>query len=184
MNHGNTPPRRSVVVWALLRTTAVVCLLVVVYFLGPLDDVRLMPEGLALAIAVAILVVIGLWQVKAIAASDHPGLRGVEALAVTVPMYLLLFAATYYAMGSSDADSFNIQGLTRVDTLYFAVTTFSSVGFGDIFAASQEARLLVTLQMILNLLVLGAGVRVFVGAVRRRRDAKNSNQPIVFDAEE
>ena len=54
--------------------------------------------------------------------------------------------------------------------LYFAVTIFSSVGFGDIFAASQTARALVTIQMILNLLVLGAGIGVFVGAARRRRD--------------
>lgn len=96
-----------------------------------------------------------------------PFCRSVEALAVTVPLYILLFAATYYGMAVQEPASFDVEGLTRVDTLYFTVTTFSSVGFGDISAASQTARILVTIQMMLNLLVLGAGIRVFVGAARR-----------------
>jgi hypothetical protein len=72
-------------------------------------------------------------------------------------------------MAVQDAASFDLEGLTRMDTLYFAVTVFSSVGFGDISAASQAARVLVTVQMLLNLIVLGAGIRVFVGAARRTR---------------
>ena len=55
------------------------------------------------------------------------------------------------------------------DTLYFTVTVFATVGFGDISPASQAARLLVMLQMILNLLVLGVGIQVFLGAVQRSR---------------
>ena len=69
--------------------------------------------------------------------------------------------------------AFDVDGLTRLDTLYFTVTVFSSVGFGDISALSQNARALVTVQMVLNLLVLGAGIRVFVGAVQRTREARS-----------
>jgi voltage-gated potassium channel len=43
------------------------------------------------------------------------------------------------------------------------------VGFGDITAASQFARLVVTAQMVLDLLVLGLVVRAFVGAVQLAR---------------
>src|SRR5208282_4777456 len=60
--------------------------------------------------------------------------------------------------------------LTRTDSLYFTVTTFSTVGFGDITATSQAARLVVTVQMILDLLVLGLGIRVFIGAVQLARE--------------
>jgi hypothetical protein len=49
------------------------------------------------------------------------------------------------------------------------VTAFSTVGFGDITAASQPARLVVTVQMLLDLLVLGLGIRVIIGAVQRAR---------------
>ena len=112
------------------------------------------------------------------AASAHPRLRGIEALSITVPLYILLFAAAYYAMASQDPAAFNASGLTRTDTLYFTVTVFSSVGFGDIAAASQTARLLVTVQMILNLLVLGAGIRVFVSASRRGKNSGGTFAPI------
>jgi voltage-gated potassium channel len=48
------------------------------------------------------------------------------------------------------------------------VTVFATVGFGDITATSQPARLIVTAQMILDL-ILGLGIRVFLGAVQRGR---------------
>jgi len=43
------------------------------------------------------------------------------------------------------------------------------VGFGDITAASQSARLVVTAQMLLDLVALGLLVRAFVGAVQVAR---------------
>ena len=47
------------------------------------------------------------------------------------------------------------EPLTRADALHLSTTVFTSVGFGDISAVSEAARLLVTLQMILDLLLLG-----------------------------
>lgn len=46
---------------------------------------------------------------------------------------------------------------------------FSTVGFGDITAKTQAARLVVTGQMIADLVVLGLAIKVIVGAVRRGR---------------
>jgi voltage-gated potassium channel Kch len=101
--------------------------------------------------------------------------RATRALAVTVPLYLLLFAATYFVMASADSENFSTQGLTRLDTLYFTVTIFATVGFGDISPTSQVARLLVMVQMILNLLILGVGIQVFLGAVQRGRGDQTSD---------
>ena len=72
-------------------------------------------------------------------------------------------------MARTDPASFNTHPLTRTDGLYFTVTVFSTVGFGDITAASQGARLVVTAQMLLDLLALGLVVRAFVGAVQFAR---------------
>jgi voltage-gated potassium channel len=72
-------------------------------------------------------------------------------------------------LAKDDPANFNTPTLTRTDTLYFTVTIFATVGFGDITATSQTARLLVTTQMILDLLVLGLGIRVILGAVQRGR---------------
>jgi voltage-gated potassium channel len=165
----HAPPRRRVIVGALIRTALLMGALIALYFLAPLDGLRVVPVAVSLTVAAVLLIAVGVWEIRAIARSAYPGLRGVQALAVTVPLYLLLFAAAYFAMVLHAPSSFNVDDLTRTDMLYFTVTVFSSVGFGDLYAVSQDARIMVTVQMILNLLVLGAGIRVFIGAVRRRR---------------
>jgi len=59
--------------------------------------------------------------------------------------------------------------MTRTNALYFTVTVFATVGFGDITANAEAARLLVTGQMILDLIIIGVGARVIVGAITRGR---------------
>ena len=53
------------------------------------------------------------------------------------------------------------------------MTIFSTVGFGDISATSQSARLVVTSQMILDLLLLGIGINAFVHAARVGRERQS-----------
>ena len=59
--------------------------------------------------------------------------------------------------------------LSHTDGLYFTVTVFSTVGFGDITAKTETARLVVTEQIIADLIILGVAIQVIVGAVRRDR---------------
>ena len=73
-----------------------------------------------------------------IAGSRYPGLRAAEALGLIIPLYLLLFASTYFLMERASAANFT-QPLTRTDALYFSVTVFTTVGFGDIAAKSETA---------------------------------------------
>ncbi len=75
--------------------------------------------------------------VRSIIAAPFPGLRAVEALATSVPLFLLLFAATYVVMATLSASNFS-QPLTRTDALYFTVTMFGTVGFGDITAKPRR----------------------------------------------
>jgi hypothetical protein len=107
-------------------------------------------------------------QVRWIAASGYPKLRAIEALAIDVPLFLLLFAGAYAVMAATTADSFS-QPMTHTNALYFTVTVFATVGFGDIHAKTEAARLLVTGQMILDLIILGVGARIIVGAITRGR---------------
>ena len=116
------------------------------------------------------------YQVRAIIKARYPAIRAIEALAATAPLFLLLFAATYFLMAQANLDNFNVHSLTRTDALYFTVTVFATVGFGDIVATSEAARLAVTMQMILDLGVLGLGLRVFLGAVQRGREQHAAQQ--------
>lgn len=160
--------RRRVVAWGLLRALIAAVVLVFLYFVIPLDWIDDLPVALALFVVAAVLVGVSVWQVLAIIRSAEPGLRAIEALAVIAPLYLLVFSAMYFLMSVNDAANFT-SSLTRMDALYFTVTVFATVGFGDIAAASQPARVVVTIQMVINLILLGAGVRLLTMAVKHGR---------------
>ena len=137
------------------------------------------PLAVWLMVGLVVLAAVSAYQVRAIMRAPYPAVRAVEGLASTAPLFLLLFAATYFLMAQADASNFNVHALTRTDALYFTVTVFSTVGFGDITATSQAARLMVTVQMILDLLVLGLGIHVFIGAVQLARQQHHQHQEVV-----
>jgi voltage-gated potassium channel len=143
--------------------------LIALYYVSPLDQVVGVPLPISLIVLLLLLVGVSIWQLQAITRAAYPGVRAIEALATTVPLFLLLFAATYFLMAQDDPANFSADPLTRTDTLYLTITIFSTVGFGDISAASQSARLVASLQMLLDLLVLGFGIRVFTSAIQRGR---------------
>jgi voltage-gated potassium channel len=118
------------------------------------------------------------WQVRAILRSPYPALRAVEAIALLLPLFLLLFAGTYAVLSGSDPGAFT-EPLSQLDSLYFVVTVFATVGFGDISAVSGVARVLVTVQMVGDLVLIGLVLRVFLGAVDRgrRRAAEQEHTP-------
>ena len=173
--------RERGLILGLLRTLGVTAVLIALYYLAPLDHLIGMSLLVTMIIGLVALAAMTAYQVSAIRRAAQPGVRALEALATTVPLFLLLFSATYFLMSHTSTSDFNVHALTRTDSLYFTVTVFATVGFGDIFPASQAARLVVTAQMILNLIVLGLGVRLIVGAAQQARrlnpDGRNLAEP-------
>src|SRR3954454_25318049 len=90
--------------------------LLVLFFVLPLD--RQFSAGTALALGAGVVAVSLLvaWQVWSTLHSRHPALRAVEAVALSLPLFLLLFAATYAVLSASDPGAFS-QKLSRVDCL-------------------------------------------------------------------
>ena len=163
-------PRRMIV-RAVLRAAGSTAALVAIYYLLPLDRSSTWVAVTILVIGLVALIALVAFQVRSIVVSRFPGLRGVEALAISIPLFLLLFASTYVVMDTISASNFS-EPLTRTDALYFTVTVFSTVGFGDITAKTEAARLVVTGQMIADLVVIGLGLKVIVGAVKRGRQQR------------
>ena len=168
--------RRRLVAIGLLRALATTVIVVAAYYLLPLNNLAGISLGVALAVGLLALTAVVVYQVRAIIRHRHSAVRAIEALAITVPVFLVLFAATYFMMEQSSPDGFNVDSLTRTDSLYFTVTVFATVGFGDITATSQVARVVVIAQMLLDLLVLGLVVKVFVGAVEIGRELHTTRQ--------
>ncbi|MGY1710844.1 potassium channel family protein [Geodermatophilus sp. SYSU D00758] len=162
---------RRALVRAAVRTAGTATAVTAGYFLLPLASGFGAGTVLALLVGLVLVGPLVVWQVRAILRAPFPTLRGLEALALTVPLFLVLFAAVYVVLSGSRPDAFS-EPLTRTDALYFAVTVFATVGFGDITPVSQVARVLVTVQMVADLVVLGFVVKVLVDAVQRSLGAR------------
>jgi voltage-gated potassium channel len=163
-------PRR-LVVRALLRASLTATVLVLLYFTLPLTGS--LDGSAALLLALGLLVFAGVvtWQVRAVLRSPYPGLRAVEALAATIPLFLVVFAMAYVLMADADGGAFS-EPLTRTDALYFTITVFSTVGFGDITPKTDLARVATMVQMVGDLLVVGLVLRVMLGAVKAGRQRR------------
>lgn len=177
---GFARPSRGQALQSALRATGSAAVLLVLYYVLPLDRSSASAAIAILSIGLAGLIAMVLWQIRTIIQSRYPGMQAVEALATSLPLFVLLFAAAYFVLAKVSADSFS-QPLTRTDALYFTVTVFSTVGFGDIRPESELARLVVTGQMVADLVIIGLGARIVVGAVRvgqrRRSDGGDGAEP-------
>jgi magnesium-transporting ATPase (P-type) len=170
--------RRRLVVSAVVRVVAIAVFVVAAYIAAPVgQDADTL--GLVLLVAGAVGFVASLvFQVRRIIDSPAPQLRAAEALATTAVLVIVVFAFIYVCMSTSDAGAFS-EPITKINGLYFTVTVLATVGFGDITAETDAARLVVTSQMLLNLLIVGVVVKVIVGASRigverRRNEARSS----------
>ena len=151
--------------WAALRTLLTIALILVIYYLVPFDHGMNDATAAGLVLGAVALAAIVVFQIWAIGRSKYPTMRAVEALAFTIPLYILLFASTYYLMARAQLTSFGVH-LSRTDAMYFSSTIFTTVGFGDITAKSETARGVVTLQMMLDLVALGLVVRLVLNAIK------------------
>lgn len=156
----------------MLTATAIVTGYFVLPMTGSLglSTMFLLVGGLA---AIAALIA---WQIRGILRSPHPAVRAVGALAVSVPLFLVLFSTIYYLMERAAPGSWS-EPLTRLDALYFTVTVFATVGFGDIAAVAQGARAATTVQMVVGLVLVGLIARVVVGAVQENRRRRGGDGP-------
>ena len=169
--------RRALV--TLLRALGSTVALVAIYYLLPLDGTSIEVAVGMLAFGLLALAGLVAFQVRSIIRARHPALRAVGALATSVPLFLVLFAGTYFVMGGISEANFS-EPLTRTDALYFTVTVFATVGFGDIVATTEGARVVVMGQMVAGIVIIGLGARIIVDAVKRgqqRQPVSESDAP-------
>jgi voltage-gated potassium channel len=158
-----------------LRTSAGVVLIVVAYYQAPLDRGLTYGTALVFAAALALGAVVVVFEVRGILASPVPVVKAVRVLALGLPLLLVLFAATYITIDGQQAGAFS-EPLNRTDGLYFTVSTFATVGYGDISPVTQLARVVVMVQMVVGLIAVGVIAKAVLGAARlaKERNADRS----------
>jgi len=165
---GPEAPSRRRIALVLVRTTVVTVGIVVVFYAVPLRTTIDAGTLIRLLVGLAVLAVLLAWQIRAIVLSPHPTLRAAETIAVALPVFIVLFAATYSVMSLAEPAAFS-EPMSRTDALYFTVTVFATVGFGDIAPVAAAARVVVTIQMVADLILLGVVLRAILTAVERGR---------------
>lgn len=107
-----------------------------------------------------------LQQIRRLVTGRETGNRAYGVLSVLY-IVVVFFALSYYLIELNAPDQFD--GLeTRTDALYYAIVTLGTVGYGDIHAAGQLARLATMVQIVFDLLLIGALFAVASAQLARR----------------
>ena len=169
--------QRKVVTRSALRILVSVVVLFALYAALPAADRTGIGTLLELLVGLVILGALLAWQVLKIMGAEHPELRAAEALATAVPVVLIVFAFTYLSLSHVQPKSFS-EPLNHVRAIYFVITVISTVGFGDIVPKTDAAMIVVSFQIMLDLVLLVGIVRaVFFAAqvgVRRRQSEREA----------
>jgi hypothetical protein len=156
---------RRHIFFAGLRAVATSTIVLAIYFTVPVSDDPHTSVIVRLVVGLVLFMFALTYEVRAIVKSDRPILRAADALALVIPVFLVVFAWIYLTVAKSDPTAFT-EPLTRVSALYFTVTVFSTVGFGDITPVSDPARVAVMIQMLCDLVFLAVVIRLILEAAR------------------
>jgi hypothetical protein len=150
----------ATIVGALALLLAALYLLPFNHFSSGRSIVRL---GAVIALVAAVFIV----EVRRITQAELPELRAVEALGIVIGVFLVGFSIIYLSMSRNNMQTFT-QPLDPTRALYFTISVFSTVGFGDITPRTDPARLVVAAQMLLDLAIIGIVVRMIFTAAKSR----------------
>ncbi|WP_454197723.1 potassium channel family protein [Nocardia sp. Marseille-Q1738] len=173
---GSAGDRRWVLRRALLPPIVTITALLLAYFSLPFTRISGMHTLVLLLIGLAAVGVVAAWQIRQVLRARDPVAQALQALTATFGFYLVGYATVYVVLSHAAPGDFS-EPLTRIDALYFCVTVFTTVGFGDIVATSETSRAVVLTQMIGNLVLIGLVIRLLVHSVRIRREQLHRSGP-------
>ena len=96
-------------------------------------------------------------------------------VAMGLNMLIVPFASVYWQLSANATRCFS-EPLSRIDAMYFTLTTLTTTGFGDIQALSELCRMAVFLQM-----VAGAVILIGVLAIALHYYASARSRPVAKD---
>ncbi len=151
--------------WTIVRGLLMIIALVVLYFVLPSGG-KLSVAGwgvtfsVGLVVLSAVILIVGNRMLRAGVAAKAMGMLCVLTVAV------LFFARADYLLALEPGQFAELH--TKIDALYFTVSTLATVGFGDVHATGQAARAAVTVQMVFNLVFIGIGISLVSGLLKHR----------------
>jgi NADH:ubiquinone oxidoreductase subunit 2 (subunit N) len=169
---------------AIARSGAIIgvtlALLLGALYVLPFDHLSSERSVVRLGVVIALVAAVFILQIRRVSEAELPELRAVEALGIVIGVFLVGFSIIYLSMSRNDVHTFT-QHLNPTRALYFTISVFSTVGFGDITPRTDPARLVVSAQMLLDLAIIGIVVRMILTAARSRiaprENGRRDNRP-------
>lgn len=144
--------------------------LLVAYFVFPLSDRDHGAVGLVAVVGALTIFGFVFWrQLRRIQTAAYPILRAAEAIVLVAMVFIVLMSSIAMAFSTSNASTYS-EPLSRIDALYFTVTTLATVGFGDITPTASHTRAFTIVQILLGVVLLGVGLRSLVVVAQKARD--------------
>jgi voltage-gated potassium channel len=164
--------RRRAVMMTTGRSVLAFGVVLGVYFLLPVGEWASDAATLVrLALGVLFFGAVLAWQIRQILRSSVPALQAVEALIVAIPTFIAVYASTYLSVEGAAPGSFSAP-LDKPAALYFTIVTLGTVGYGDIAPVTTAARMAVSSQILLDLVLIAVVLRLLTGAARRSLDRR------------
>ena len=152
--------------------------LVVIYVFVPFDGDLWWIGAVGGLMVVAAIVPWTVRRVRAILVSEQPLVEGAIVLTLVFVLLVVSFSLVYYTLQHHKTAQFADLN-TKLDSVYFVVSTLATVGFGDVHATGQLARGLVTLQIVFDFAFLGLTLRVVTSAARKRMEETGGPRRLV-----
>ena len=167
LNEVSRPDKGKAIARTLLRTVGGVAGLLLAYGFLPLSAATNDELLLRIIVAGVVIVLVLLWEITLISRAEFPALSAAAALINGITLLVVVFSSIYLSMSRADVASFT-EPLGRTGAMYFTMTTLSTVGYGDIVAKSDAARIAVMMQMIFNVAFIGLAVKWIAFTAKRR----------------
>jgi hypothetical protein len=170
------PPR--VIARAVVRVTVALAAMLALYASLPLSRTSTASSALLAAGFAALLAfaVVFLRQVRRITRSPYPLVAGAEAMVFILAAFVVNFALVYVTLATADPEAFS-EPLNRVAAIYFAITVLATVGFGDIAPVDDVARIVVSVQMVADLVLIAVALRLVILLAQRTDRRQRGRAP-------
>jgi hypothetical protein len=174
--------RNRVLRQAIVRVVIGTGLMFMAYWLTPFENQYGVHPFVVMVMLLALFGFFIYFSVRRVLYDNFPQLKAIQVAIFSVTFYLYAFAALYLGMSVTDPNHFT-EPLSHVGAFYFTVVVASTVGFGDITPNDDLTRIIVTGQMLVNIALIGVGVRAILAIGKMRTtNAPHVTHPAATDA--
>lgn len=165
----------------ILRLLGILVLVLAFYFMVPVSaDARGGPvaRGILAFLVLAVLITGMVLQLRMHVLDVD---RRIDGLVIAVLITMTVFALAFYVLELRRPDEI-AELETRVDSLYFTLSTMLTVGFGDVHAKGQIARVMVLIQMVFNTVFVATAAALMTTRIRRVAAERSAATPGIAPA--